>query len=163
MAKETMRCKIERLEKELNSANEIIQKLNNEILQFQENADKDFNNSPDFIQLNKKVKELELKLKVTNDKAIHNEKKMKNKYELQITELKEENLTLKLQIAKANEDIKIRNERGAGRKKQFDEERFKKIQKFRAEGMTVKSIAERLNTSMSTVNRYLKKRDEVEC
>ena len=70
-----------------------------------------------------------------------------------IESLEEENAKLKLII----QDMKTKkhNERGAGRNHSLDEEQMKEVIALRSKGMTVKGIALKLNTSMSTVNRIL--------
>ena len=102
MAKETMKSKIERLEKE------------NLELRFQ-------------------IEELE------------------KKYILEINKCKTECVKLKTKL----KEIKEKASR-AGRKKSLEANEIKEIKKLRSEGMTVKAIAQKLNTSMSTVNRVLK-------
>lgn len=71
-----------------------------------------------------------------------------------IESLEKENASLKLKIQDMS--IKKHNERGAGRNHSLDEEQMKKVVELRDEGMTVKGIALKLNTSMSTVNRILR-------
>lgn len=131
MAKETMKSKIERLERELNSANEIIQKLNDEILQFQENADKGFENSSMYLQMQKQIKLLELKNKSLEDTIKHNEKVHK--------------LT--------NE--KKHNERGAGRKTRFTDGEIETIKLYRIQGMTIKDIAEMFKCSVGLIHKLV--------
>lgn len=74
MARETQREKIERLEKQLNSANEIIKKQNEDILKMQDEADNSFNNSPDYMQMKKRIEDLELLVKCNEDSIEHNRK-----------------------------------------------------------------------------------------
>lgn len=111
MARETQKAKIERLEKEVSSLSEIIQKLNNEIEIMQDNADKNFNNSADYIQMKKQIEDLNLKLKVSEDSKEHNrrmyEAELKKNDEIikEFQELKNENERLKKKRErKANEN-----------------------------------------------------------
>lgn len=131
MAKETMKSKIERLERELNSANEIIQKLNDEILQFQENADKGFENSSMYLQMQKQIKLLELKNKSLEDTIKHNKKVHKL----------------------INE--KKHNERGAGRKTRFTDGEIETIKLYRIQGMTIKDIAEMFKCSVGLIHKLV--------
>lgn len=71
-----------------------------------------------------------------------------------IASLEDENAKLKLTIQNMN--TKKHNERGAGRNHSLGKEQMKKVVKLRKEGMTVRGIALKLNTSMSTVNRILR-------
>lgn len=108
MARETQKAKIERLEKEVNSLTETIQKLNNEIEVMQDNADKNFNNSADYIQMKKQIKDLKLKLKVSEDSKEHNRKM----YE---SELKKNDEIIKefQKLKNENERLKKKRERKA--------------------------------------------------
>lgn len=71
-----------------------------------------------------------------------------------IASLENENAELKITIQNMN--ARKHNERGAGRNHSLDDEQMKKVVELRNEGMTVKGIALKLNTSMSTVNRILR-------
>lgn len=111
MARETQKAKIERLEKEVSSLTETIQKLNNEIEVMQDNADKNFNNSADYIQMKKQIKDLKLKLKVSEDSKEHNRKMYESELEKndeiikEFQKLKNENERLKKKREKkANEN-----------------------------------------------------------
>lgn len=108
MARETQKAKIERLEKEVSSLTETIQKLNNEIEVMQDNADKNFNNSANYIQMKKQIKDLKLKLKVSEDSKEHNRKM----YE---SELKKNDEIIKefQKLKNENERLKKKRERKA--------------------------------------------------
>ena len=60
MAKETQKAKIERLEKELWDYKVLVSKLQREIYDMQDKADDEFENSPTYQQMSKKIKSLEL-------------------------------------------------------------------------------------------------------
>lgn len=146
MDKETIKSNIEQLKDDY-------------VMALKETLEKTENRVTNWINKYSDLEEKYFKL----EREINNSKFIKIKdLREEIELLKKENKELKqknIQKLK-NEKEKIHNERGAGRKKSFDEERFKKIEKLRSEGMTVKAIAEKLNLSMSTVNRYLKKGSE---
>lgn len=78
MARETQKEKIERLEKSLNNANNIIQQLNNEISSMIDKADNSFENSSTYKQMSKQIETLELKIKAITDTAEHNRKLYEN-------------------------------------------------------------------------------------
>ena len=78
MAKETQKEKIERLEKSLNNANNIIQQLNNEISDMVDKADESFENSSTYKQMLKQIETLEMKIKAITDTADHNRKMYNN-------------------------------------------------------------------------------------
>lgn len=138
MAKETQKAKIERLEKEnkllnaeIEERDKIIQKLNNEIIRFQEKSDKGFENSPIYMQMNNRIKVLELKNKSLEDTIRHNNK---------VHELINE---------------KKHNERGAGRKSRFTEEEKSSIKMYRFQGKTIKEIAEMFKCSTGLVHKII--------
>lgn len=138
MVKETQKAKIERLEKEnkllnaeIEERNKIIQKLNNEIIRFQEKSDKGFENSPIYMQMNNRIKVLELKNKSLEDTIRHNNK---------VHELINE---------------KKHNERGAGRKSRFTEEEKSSIKMYRFQGKTIKEIAEMFKCSTGLVHKII--------
>lgn len=94
MARETQKAKIERLEKELDNANSIIQKLNNEISQMIDKADKSFENSSTYKQMSKKIDSLEIQIRAIKDSSEHNRKMYEN--EIKVNEkLNKEIKTLK--------------------------------------------------------------------
>lgn len=239
MAKETQKEKIERLEKQLDNANSIIQKLNNEISEMIDKADNSFENSSTYKQMEKHIKDLELKLKVSNDSVEHNKKmyntELKRNSDLikEIQKLKNEDYTLedikeleqKVKNAQKNSDkwhkeyfnkdmqykelekkykeleeqlkefknikkqlkisnevikkmakeiqelknekeiykndnntitvIKKHNERGAGRKARFTDEQIKEIKQYRANGKTIKEIAEMFKCSVGLIHKLI--------
>lgn len=155
MAKETQKAKIERLEKELLEANNIIKKQNNEILTMQDNADKGFNNSPDYIQMAKRIKDLELKEKVLNDSIEHNKKMYK--YELK----RNDELIKEIQKLNSERDVhnlinkKKHNERGAGRKAKFTEQQIEEIKMYRLQGKTIKEISNMFKCSVGLIHKLI--------
>lgn len=138
MVKETQKAKIERLEKEnkllnaeIEERDKIIRKLNNEIICFQEKYDKGGENSPIYMQMNNRIKVLELKNKSLEDTIQHNNK---------VHELINE---------------KKHNERGAGRKSRFSEEEKSSIKMYRFQGKTIKEIAEMFKCSTGLVHKII--------
>lgn len=108
MAKETQKAKIERLENELKQANQIIQKLNNEISAIIDKADNGFENSSTYKQMKKQIKDLELKLKVSEDSKEHNRRMYESELE------KNDELIKEFQeLNNENERLKKKRERKA--------------------------------------------------
>ena len=151
MAKETQKEKIERLEKSLNNANNIIQQLNNEISDMVDKADENFENSSTYKQMLKQIETLEMKIKAITDTADHNRKmynnELKRNSELieNIQKLKDENKTIK----------KIHNERGAGRKARFTDTEIETIKMYRIQGKTIKEIADIFKCSVGLVHKII--------
>lgn len=94
-------------------------------------------------QLEKENKELKIKLL----ESVESEKKEL----IEHNKCKEKCLDLERELKEIKEKAKR-----AGRKKSLSSEEVEEIKELRSEGVTVRAIAERLNTSMSTVNRVLK-------
>lgn len=80
-------------------------------------------------------------------------------------ELKKENRSLEADLShikataeyfkkKVEKNKPIHNARGAGRKKK-DKPYVEEVKKLRAEGITIKALAEKYNTSIATINRIL--------
>lgn len=151
MAKETQKAKIERLENELEQAHEIIQKLNNEISNMIDKADKSFENSSTYKQMSKQIETLTLKVKAISDSSEHN-KRMYN------SEL-HRNSELINEIQKLNNESKEiekkHNERGAGRKREITEQERQQIKAYRSQGMTIKYIAELFGRSVGIVHKII--------
>ncbi|MEX0053021.1 Hin recombinase [Clostridium butyricum] len=134
MAKLTQKQLIEQQQKEIedlknmiNDKDTLIQKLNNEITKMIDNADNSFKNSSDYMQMQKRINILELKNKSLSDTVQHN---------LKIHNLKH-------------------NERGAGRKNRFTDEHIIEIKQYRADGKTIKQIAEIFNCSVGLIHKLI--------
>lgn len=82
MAKETQKEKIYRLENDLKQSYEIIQKLNNETSSIIEKSDDSFENSSTYIQMQKRIDYLELKIKSISDSSEHNRKMYENEIKI---------------------------------------------------------------------------------
>ena len=82
MAKETQKEKIERLEKSLYNANNIIQQLNNEISDMIDKADKSFENSSTYKQMSKQIDSLESQIRAVKDSVEHNRKMYQHELKL---------------------------------------------------------------------------------
>lgn len=161
MARETQKEKIERLEKELDTANSIIQKLNNEISKMIDKADNSFENSSTYKQMSKQIETLTLKVKAISDSSEHNRKmynaELKRNSDLikEIQQLKNENQQLRnADIYKLNNEKK-HNERGAGRKQQILDDERQKIRDYRAEGHTIKEISKIFNRSVGIIHKII--------
>lgn len=151
MARETQKEKIERVEKELNSANNIIQKLNDEISEMIDKADNSFENSCTYKQMQNEIKDLELKLKVSNDSINHNRKMF-------LEEVKKNDDLIK-EIQKLNNENevtkKVHNQRGAGRKPRFTDKQKKEIKEKRENGHTIKEIAKEFKCSVGLIHKLI--------
>lgn len=208
MARETQKEKIERLEKELDTANSIIQKLNNEISKMIDKADNSFENSSTYKQMASQIETLKLKVKAITDTAEHNRKmyehelrineklymesknneidnnseiinqklqsaqESSDKWHKEFLSKKQEYESLKEDYEKAekenqkliNENLelknntnihKIKNERGAGRKKEITEEEREEIRKQRATGKTIKELSYLFNRSVGIIHKII--------
>ena len=154
MARETQKERIEKLEQLLNNANATIERQNKQIDSMIDKADDGFENSVTYKQMLKQIEDLELKLKVANESIEHNRNmynaESKKNYELikEIEQLKKDN------IHKLNNE-KIHNERGAGRKEKFTKEQKEQIKRLRADGKTIKEIAEIFKCSVGLVHKII--------
>lgn len=149
--KETQKQYIARIEKELEQVKseldeykELCNKLNAEILQMQERADKDYSNSSDYRQMNKEIEFL----------------KTRNKM------LESNNTTLNGRIQKFNEREnssniqeliieKQHNERGAGRKTRFTDQEKETVKMYRLQGKTIKELAEMFCCSVGLIHKLI--------
>lgn len=134
MARLTQKQLIEQQEKEIEELKQIvkdknilIQKLNNEISNMIDNADKSFENSSMYIQMQKQIKVLELKNKSLESTIEHNSKMQSLKH----------------------------NERGAGRKNKFTDSQIKEIKQYRANGKTIKQIADMFGCSVGLIHKLI--------
>ena len=135
MAKLTQKQLIEQQSKEIEQLKQIIsdkytliQKLNIEITKMTDNADNSFHNSSDYMQMQKRINILELKNKSLSDTVQHN---------------------LKIH------NLKPHNERGAGRKARFTDMQIIEIKQYRAEGKTIKEIAEMYECSVGLIHKLI--------
>ncbi|MBZ0314756.1 Hin recombinase [Clostridium butyricum] len=135
MAKLTQKQLIEQQSKEIEQLKQIIsdkdtliQKLNIEITKMTDNADNSFHNSSDYMQMQKRINILELKNKSLSDTVQHN-----------------------LEI----HNLKLHNERGAGRKARFTDMQIIEIKQYRAEGKTIKEIAEMYECSVGLIHKLI--------
>lgn len=160
MAKETMKAKIERLERENRQLIDqkktdmnALMRLNAEIAGMQEVADQEFTNSPT-------KKQFEEQIEFQNNKIIVQEKRLNQ--EIQKNEaLRDEIERLKakisdLKVLKVESYPKIHNERNAGRKSKIDKKTIAHIHMYRAQGMTIKKIAELVGLSYGSVQKIVK-------
>ena len=132
MAKETQKAKIERLEKELWDYKVLVSKLQREIYDMQDKADDQFENSPTYQQMSKKIKSLELEKQclkgiIEHDKKVH--------------EVISEN--------------RPHNERGAGRKERFTNQEKEMMKMYRVQGKSFREIAEMYCCSVGLVHKII--------
>lgn len=118
---------IEKLKQSIKDKDTLIQKLNNEIYEMIDNADNNFKHSSDYMQMEKRIKVLELKNK-SLENTIEHDKKMQN--------LKH-------------------NERGAGRKARFTDMQIEEIKEYRADGKTIKEIADIYKCSVGLIHKLI--------
>jgi predicted nucleic acid-binding Zn-ribbon protein len=153
--KETQKQYTTRLEKELQQVKrdlgeykELCNKLNAEILQMQERADKDYANSSDYSQMNKRVELLENK-----NELLESKNKSLNE--------RVQNLINELESKKNNNDIhkliieKQHNERGAGRKTRFTDQEKETVKMYRLQGKTIKELAEMFCCSVGLIHKLI--------
>lgn len=132
MAKETQKDKIERLEKELWDYKVLVSKLQREIYEMQDKADDEFENSPTYQQMSKKIKSLELEKQCLKGTIEHDKK---------VHELISEN--------------RPHNERGAGRKARFTDQEKGAMKMYRIQEKSFREIAEIFNCSVGTVHKII--------
>jgi len=153
MTKETMKTKIERLEKEKKADLERIMQLNQEILAIQEAADQEFANSPTKKQYEGQIQFQSEKI-IVQDKRLNREIEKNESLRGEIERLETQIGDLK--VRKVESCPKIHNERNAGRKAKIDEKTTAHIQMYRAQGMTIKEIAELVGLSYGSVQKIIK-------
>ena len=142
MARETQKAKIERLEKDLKQANQIIQKLNNEIERLKKKRERKANEN--------NLERIDQQLQDARDKADKWHKQQKNK------ELEKE---IEYLVEK-NSIIQKHNERGAGRKNRFNEQEIETIKVMRLRGDKIKDIAEQFNCSVGLIHKLIHESEE---
>lgn len=82
------------------------------------------------------------------------------KQENEIQKLKSENKDLKSIVQKlknnsVGSDIKVHNERGAGRKERFSEQEKEMMKMYRIQGKTIKEIAEMYSCSVGLIHKII--------
>lgn len=132
MAKETKQQIIERLEKELWEYKVLTSKLQKEIYEMQDVEEGNFLNSPEYVQMSKRIEKLELENKILKGQLEHKE----NIHKLKIEQ-------------------KVHNERGAGRNKKFTDKEVTEIKNYRADGKTIREIAQLYQCSIGLVHKLI--------
>lgn len=132
MARETQKQIIERLTLEVETLNDelenykkIVMNQNSEILKLTNRADESFCDSSDYKQMARKIEILEKK-----------------------------NKSLERKLTKANKP-KVKNERGAGRRRKFTDVEMETMKLYRLQGQTIKEISETYNCSVGLVHKVL--------
>ena len=146
--KETQKQCIARLEAELKEYKELCNKLNAEILQMQEKADKDYSNSSDYKQMSKRVELLENKNELLESKN----KSLNERVQKLIDELDSKNNSNDIHEL-INE--KVHNERGAGRKTRFTDQEKETVKMYRLQGKTIKELAEMFCCSVGLIHKLI--------
>lgn len=186
--KETQKQAIERLKKELKDQQDQYFKLYNEMLEMQKKADKNFENSTEYKQMNNRIDYLEKsnkllkttntrlaekvdnllnKINTVNIQELNNEKEHYKKLYDKYFELleKEQNKTKELE-SRINNNIqqlkneKTHNERGAGRKTRFTEQEKGTIKMYRLQGKTMKELAEMFCCSVGLIHKLINENKE---
>lgn len=140
--KETQKQLITRLEKELEKAKSELEeykalcsKLNAEILEMQQRADKGFLNSSDYQQMKKSIEFLEVKNKSLDKSIKHNES---------VHKLIDEK----------------HNTRGAGRKPRFTDNEEETIKMYRIQGKTIKEISDMFGCSTGLIHKVISEKND---
>ncbi|MBU3107128.1 Hin recombinase [Clostridium gasigenes] len=147
MKKETQKEQIERLKEEISAQLEANNMLQKQIYKIRDEANEQFGNSTDFIQMKKKIENLETKVVILEDSVKHNRKM----YTFELN--KNDELIKKL---KENKKVhKLKNERGAGRKSRFTEQEITSIKMHSMQGKTIKEIAEMFSCSVGLIHKLI--------
>lgn len=165
MAKETQKAKIERLEKEIDMWREMCSKMEKELTEFRDMADNSFEKSSTYIQYSKRIEMLETQNEAYR-LSVEHEKKMRSKlvdnYEPEIKrlndcvqKLKSENKKLEKTLTDCVEYTERLSNRGAGRKKKFDDQEREAMRMYRIQGMTIREIADRFECSVGIVHKII--------
>lgn len=172
MVRETQKEKIERLERELSQAQEVIKEQNNKIDSMIDKADNSFENSVTYEQMKKQI-EISKQIIKNQDAEIA---KLKKQYKEDLTKAYTETAMLESQIETKEKECssqikeleryytykleskgekKVHNERRAGRKQQILEDERQKIRDYRAEGHTIKEISKIFNRSVGIIHKII--------
>ncbi|MDU1404202.1 MAG: helix-turn-helix domain-containing protein [Clostridium sp.] len=175
MAKETQKAKIERLERELKQAQEIIKTQNSEINEMIDKADNSFENSSTYMQMHRNIEDLELKVKVITGSVEHNKKmyvselKKNNELIKEIDQLRDIKVVQELNVNHFNKDMQkeleelkkeneeLKGKLNAGRKEKFTKQQQEEIKRLRLDGKSMQDIADILKCSKATIFNYLKR------
>ena len=139
------------LEKRLNEQNKINVELHNKISQMQ--PDDKFENSPIYHQMVKEIEKLKAIIRLneintkSKDDTIKRDRDTIQKLLKEIKELKSNNFV-----------IKLKNERGAGRKEIFTEEQKARVKMLRLQDKSYRAIAKDMNCSVATVHKIINER-----
>ncbi len=148
--KETQKEKLARLEQENEQLKKMLQEAydretqkENEIRQLLENENNSFENSPDYLQMQKEISSLKIALKT---------KEINNKHLVDT----EKRLREKIQTLLLSEQTRKHNERGAGRKVSVTEETKKQIAELKNKGYTMRGIGREVGLSHVWVSKILR-------
>ena len=136
------------LEKRLNEQNKINVELHNKISQMQ--PDDKFENSPIYHQMVKEIEKLKAVIRLneintkSKDDTIKRDRDTIQKLLKEIKELKSNNFV-----------IKLKNERGAGRKEIFTEEQKARVKMLRLQDKSYRAIAKDMKCSVATVHKII--------
>lgn len=114
----------------------------------QERADKDYSNSSDYRQMNKRVELLENKNELLESKN----KSLNERVQNLINELESGNNSNKVHELIVE---KQHNERGAGRKTRFTDQEKETVKMYRLQGKTIKELAEMFCCSVGLIHKLI--------
>lgn len=148
--KETQKEKLARLEQENEQLKKMLQETydretqkENEIRRLLETENNSFENSPDYLQMQKEISSLKIALKT---------KEINNKHLVDT----EKRLREKIQTLLSSEQTRKHNERGAGRKTRVTQETKEKIVEMRNKGYTMRKIGREVGLSHVWVSKILR-------
>ncbi|MBU3087450.1 Hin recombinase [Clostridium gasigenes] len=147
MKKETQKEHIERLKEEISVQLEANNMLQKQIYKMQYEANEQFGNSGDFIQMKKKIENLKTKVVALEDSVKHNRK-------MYTFELNKNDKLIK-RLRENKEVQKFKNERGAGRKSKFTDKEITEIKMNSQKGKTIKEIAEMFSCSVGLIHKLI--------
>lgn len=146
MANLSIKEQIKQLQLQLKKEREQNDKLTQLLYDLQNKSDDDFTKSPYYLQLHKELDMYKEYKKLYDNLKNKSAKKLDAQAEY-IQKLINENEKLKIS--------QINNSRGAGRKSKIDDTTKKNIIHERAEGMTIKELAQKYDCSVGTIHKLI--------
>lgn len=165
MGKETQKAKIERLENELEQAQDLLheQKLQiYELMKYKNESSIDdmrakYDSMLDTVQKlkkeNEQLRKENARLKEENIDLVEHNQPYWDIEQRAWEKVLEENKELKKQLDGSVQ--KIKNERGAGRKPKFNDTEIQSIKMYKLQGKSYRAIAEIFNCSVGTIHKLI--------
>ena len=158
MARKTIKDleeKIAELENNLNEYRNIINSRNKQIEQMESRANDSFENSPEYKRMCKNIEHFKL-LHNGNEMLLKSKEETIKRNSETIQKLLEEKELLQLEIENLrSNNVKVKNERGAGRKERFSDEEKTTVKMLRLQGKSYRAIAKELDCSVATVHKII--------